>query len=217
MKKYLLVFITSLFLIPNAMAIINTESIPENSDANPALNFNENSNSTEVAHVLLFKEARPVCAVSALENPVLLPAGFKAIRSEHSIDLPKCNREEMAFIQYYSQQAVLLKEGTESYQTAMNMSIKVGGPASFPVCLAAGVLAQIYKEEFNVEKLTKTLVAIGVTAPVVGFVGGMMTYSSTSPGLATILAGSGIGIGLSTLICTGIGAAGYHILEAFRR
>ena len=87
-----------------------------------------------VSGLVLFQDNKPVCALSAVEYPQLVPKQLSIARQNNiSFKLPKCNRQSVNLIQGIKQRAVFLdKDG--GYQSA-------GAPVAIGVaCMVGGAL-----------------------------------------------------------------------------
>ena len=89
--------------------------------------------SRPVSKMVVFKNNKPVCQLSAVENRQLVPSYFPVASQDNiQLKLPRCNRRDVSQIQGIKQQAVLLdKKG--AYKTAglpfVPVALCLGGAA----------------------------------------------------------------------------------------
>ena len=124
---WLVPFITALFVLTSCeflnkkSAEKTTASERKIASVRPNQDFSKNQipiSNQPVSAMVLFKDKKPICALSAVKNRSLVPKPFKVARQNTlSFKLPKCNQQDTSLIQNITQKAVFLDENL-SYQTA---------------------------------------------------------------------------------------------------
>ena len=146
----------------------------------------------KVSYVVLFQDKKPVCAVPAFQNTGLLPTGFQAKKASKSINLPKCNPEDIAKVSATIPHMHVMKDEEDSYQLALGplTPLSIAG-----FCVASGVVGGAIASlvEFITNKIRyysstsdDILYDLGLTGIGISFVGAVSKSSTMTAGGVTL-------------------------------